>query len=103
VGWNYAGVRCARVHLASWAHAQLPLAMDLIAGNDDVRPPAVDLLAQALGVLPAAVCARPRVRADAGYFDAALAHGVDGLGCDFAIGSEAQPCRVAGLHGHTRG
>ncbi|MDQ1250283.1 MAG: hypothetical protein QG597_4662 [Actinomycetota bacterium] len=88
VGWNYAGVRCARVHLASWAHAQLPLAMDLIPGNDDVRPHAVDLLTRALAVLPEAVCGRPRVRADAGYFDAALANGADSLGCDFAIAAK---------------
>ena len=88
VGWNYTGVRCGRVHLASWAHAQLPLAMDLMAGNDDVRPHASDLLARALKVLPTAVCARPRVRADAGYFDAALARGADELGCDFAIAAK---------------
>jgi hypothetical protein len=37
VGWNYAGVRCARMHLASWAQAELPLAADLLAGNDDVK------------------------------------------------------------------
>src|SRR5664279_4458354 len=75
VGWNYAGVRSGRVHLASWAQAELPLAMDLMAGNDDVRPPATELLRRALAVLPTQVCGRPRVRADAGYFDAALAHG----------------------------
>ena len=44
VGWNYAGVRCGRVHLASWAQAELPLAADLMAGNDDVRPGAGELL-----------------------------------------------------------
>jgi hypothetical protein len=88
VGWNYAGVRCGRVHLASWARAELPLAMDLTAGNDDVRPHATDLLARALAVLPAQVCGRPRVRADAGYFDAALANGADALGCDFAIAAK---------------
>jgi hypothetical protein len=89
VGWNYAGVRSGRVHLASWAHAQLPLAMDLTAGNDDVRPHATDLLTRALQVLPAAVCGRRcRVRADAGYFDAALANGADALGCDFAIAAK---------------
>ena len=88
VGWNYAGVRSGRVHLASWARAELPLAMDLMAGNDDVRPHAVALLARALEVLPAAVCGRPRVRADAGYFDAALANGADALGCDFAIAAK---------------
>jgi len=47
VTWNYAGVRSDRVHLASWAHAGLPLAADLMAGNDDVRPSAGALLARA--------------------------------------------------------
>ncbi len=69
VGWNYAGVRSGRVHLASWAQAELPLAADLIAGNDDVRPDAGGLLARALTSMPTQVCGRPRVRADAGYFD----------------------------------
>jgi len=85
VGWNYAGVRSGRVHLASWAQAELPLAADLIAGNDDVRPDAGGLLARALKSMPTQVCGRPRVRADAGYFDATLAHAAMELGCDFAI------------------
>jgi len=88
VGWNYAGVRCGRVHLASWAQAELPLAMELMAGNDDVRPHAAELLRRALKVLPAQVCGRPRVRADAGYFDAALAHAAVEAGCDFAIAAK---------------
>jgi len=62
VGWNYAGVKCGRVHLASWAQAELPLAADLLAGNDDVRPDAPGLLRRALAVLPPQVCGRPRVR-----------------------------------------
>lgn len=88
VGWNYAGVKSGRVHLASWAQAELPLAADLIAGNDDVRPDAPGLLRRALAVLPAQVCGRPRVRADAGYFDAALAHAAVEEGCDFAIAAK---------------
>lgn len=88
VGWNYAGVRCGRVHLASWAQAELPLAMDLTAGNDDVRPLAPELLRRALAVLPPQVCGRPRVRADAGYFDATLAHAAVDAGCDFAIAAK---------------
>jgi len=58
VGWNYAGVKSGRVHLASWAQAELPLAADLLAGNEDVRPQAADLLRRALAVLPPAVCGR---------------------------------------------
>ena len=88
VGWNYAGVRCGRVHLASWAQAELPLAADLMAGNDDVRPSACALLARALTSMPTQVCGRPRVRADAGCFDAALANAAVELGCDFAIAAK---------------
>lgn len=91
VGWTYAGVKAGRVHLASWAQAELPLAADLIAGNDDVRPDAGNLLRRALAVLPAQVCGRPRVRADAGYFDAALANRAVQLGCDFAIAAKRNP------------
>jgi hypothetical protein len=91
VGWTYAGMRAGRVHLASWAQAELPLAADLLAGNDDVRPNAGALLERALAVLPAQVCGRPRVRADAGYFDAALANTAVELGCDFVIAAKRNP------------
>jgi len=91
VGWNYTGVRSGRVHLASWAQAELPLAADLIAGNTYVRPDAGGLLAQALASMPTQVCGRPRVRADAGYFDATLAHAAVELGCDFAIAAKRNP------------
>src|SRR5664279_117032 len=91
VGWSYAGVRSGRVHLASWAQAELPLAAELMAGNDDVRPGAGELLTRALAVLPAQVCGRPRVRADAGYFDATLAHTAVTAGCDFAIAAKRNP------------
>jgi len=99
VGWNYAGVRSGRVHLASWAQADLPLAADLTAGNDDVRPGAGDLLARALASMPTQVCGRPRVRADAGYFDAALAHTAVELGCDFAIAAKRNPAAWRALSG----
>ena len=91
MGWNYTGLRCGRVHLASWAAAELPLAADLIAGNDDTRPDAPDLLRRALACLPPQVCGRPRVRADAGYFDGALAHAALEAGCDFAIAAKRNP------------
>ena len=91
VGYTYAGVKAGRVRLASWAGAELPLAADLIAGNEDVRPDAPALLRRALAVLPAAVCARPRLRADAGYFDAALAHAARDAGVDFAIAAKRNP------------
>lgn len=76
------------MHLAGWAQAELPLAMELMAGNDDVRPRAPELLRRALAVLPPQVCGRPRVRADAGYFDATLAHAAVEAGADFAIAAK---------------
>jgi len=91
VGWNYTGMRCGRVHLASWAKAELPLAADLIAGNDDVRPDAPELLRRALAGLPPQICGRPRVRADAGYVDAALAQAAVDAACDFAIAATRDP------------
>jgi len=81
-------VGCGRVHLASWAQAELPLAADLLAGNDDVRPDTPDLLRRALAVLPAQVYGRPRVRADAAYFDQSLAHAAVAQGCDCAIAAK---------------
>jgi len=39
-------------------------------------------------VLPPQVCGRPRVRADAGYFDQSLAHAAVEHGCDFAIAAK---------------
>jgi hypothetical protein len=91
VGWNYAGMRCGRAHVASWANAELPLAAELIAGNDDPRSGAPRLLRRALSVLPDGVCARPRVRADAGYFDQGLAQAAVDSECDFAIAAKRNP------------
>jgi len=88
VAYNYLGQRAGRPHLASWAEAGLPLAADLLAGDQDVRPRCSDLLRRALKGLPAAVCARPRVRADAGYFSAELAHAADAAGVDWAIAAK---------------
>jgi hypothetical protein len=50
-----------------------------------------DLLRRALAVLPKQVCGRPRVRADAGCFDAKLAHAAVAAGCDFAIAAKRNP------------
>ena len=86
--YNYLGQRAGRPHLASWAEAGLPLAADLLAGDQDVRPRCADLLARAVAALPAAVCARPRVRADAGYFTADLAWAAQERGVDYAVAAK---------------
>lgn len=88
VAYNYQGQRAGRPHLASWAEAGLPLAADLLAGNQDVRPRCADLLTRAVKGLPAAVCARPRVRADAGYFTAELALAAEQVGADYAVAAK---------------
>lgn len=88
VAFNYQGQRAGRPHLAGWAEAGLPLAADLLAGNQDVRPRCADLLRRAVAGLPAAVCARPRVRADAGYFTVDLAQAADQVGADYAVAAK---------------
>ncbi len=94
VAYNYAGQRCGRVHLATWAEAGLSVAAELMAGNDDVRPRAADMLRRALAGIPqqvrttAAEGERLRVRADAGYFTADLADAAVEQGCDFAIAAK---------------
>ena len=94
VAYNYQGQRVGRPHVAAWAQAGLVLAADLMSGRDDVRPAAGQLLRRALAALPAQVLAaggderRVRVRADAGYFTAELAHAAEQLGCDYAIAAK---------------
>jgi len=94
VAYNYAGQRAGRPHLATWAEAGLTTAAELLAGNDDVRPRAAGMLRRGLAGIPeqvrsaAAVNDRLRVRADAGYFTADLAHAAVGEGCDFAIAAK---------------
>lgn len=80
VAYNYQGQRAGRPHLATWAEAGLTTAADLLAGNDDVRPRAADMLRRGLAGIPepirarAAAADRLRTRVDAGYFTADLAH-----------------------------
>jgi len=94
VAYNYAGQRCGRPHLATWAEAGLSVAADLLAGNEDVRPRAAGLLDRALAAIPepvrdaAAAADRLRTRADAGYFTGDLALAAVAAGCDFAIAAK---------------
>ena len=91
VAYNYAGQLAGRPHIASWAQAALPLAADLLAGNEDVRPRAGALLRRALAGLPKQGCGRARVRADAGYFCAELAQAAVDAEADFAIAAKRNP------------
>src|SRR5664280_2137951 len=91
VGWSYAGVRSGRVHLAGHRHCRPSARRPAVARLAPNWPGAGELLTRALAVLPAQVCGRPRVRADAGYFDATLAHTAVTAGCDFAIAAKRNP------------
>jgi hypothetical protein len=106
VAYNYCGQRAGRPHLATWAETGLTVAAELLAGNDDVRPRAASMLRRALGALPAPVRAagtgterRARVRADAGYFTAELAHAAVAEGADFAIAAKRNPAMWRALAG----
>jgi hypothetical protein len=88
VAYNYAGQRCGRPHVATWAEAATALAADLLAGDEDPRAGAPELLYRALAALPApARGGRVRLRADGGYFAGALARAALGAGVEFAIGA----------------
>jgi len=89
VAYNYAGQRCGRPHVATWAQAGTVLAADLLAGDVDPRRHAPGLLRRALAALPAAGRAgRVRMRADAGYFAGELARAAQAEGIGFAIGAK---------------
>jgi hypothetical protein len=88
VAFNHQGQRVGRPHVATWAETATVLAADLMAGNDDPRPHAADLLGRALATLPApARAGRIRLRADAGYFAGELARAALFAGVQFAIGA----------------
>lgn len=89
VAYNYQGQRCGRPHVATWAETATVLAADLMAGDEDPRSHAGQLLGRALAALPAAARAgRIRLRADAGYFAGALARAAHFADVEFAIGAK---------------
>jgi hypothetical protein len=90
VAYNHQGQRVGRPHPAVWAEAGLVLAADLGSGVDDPRPQAPDLIARAVAALPEGL-GRPRVRADSGFFDKAVAEAALANGADFAIAVKRNP------------
>jgi hypothetical protein len=88
VAYNHQGQRCGRPHVATWAETATVLAADLMAGNQDPRPHAAELLGRALAALPApARAGKIRLRADAGYFAGELARAALFAEVEFAIGA----------------
>jgi hypothetical protein len=73
IAYNYKGQGGGRPHVATWAEAGVVTAADLLSGAEDPRPGAGSLIERSVATLRAAgVTARPKVRADVGYF--ALRH-----------------------------
>jgi len=87
VAYNYAGQRAGRVHPVVWAETGVVVAAELGSGRDDPRPQAPSLIARAVAALPEGL-SRPRVRADAGFFDRGVAEAALDSGCDFAIAAK---------------
>jgi hypothetical protein len=72
--------------VASWAQTATVLAADLMAGDEEPRPHAPELLRRALAALPAAArTGRFQLRADAEYFAGALARAAHLANVEFAI------------------
>jgi Transposase DDE domain group 1 len=89
VAYNYQGQRCGRPHVATWAETATVLAADLMAGDEDPRSRAAELLRRALAALPApARAGKIRLRADTGYFAGELARAALLAGVEFAIGAK---------------
>ena len=95
VAYTYQGQRAGRPHVAAWAETEIPLAADLLAGDDDPRSSAVELLGRALAALPqairdgaAAAGRKIALRADAGYFAGDMARAAAAAEMDFAIGAK---------------
>ena len=95
MAYTYQGQRAGRPHVASWAETEIPLAADLLAGDQDPRSPVAGLLGRALAALPqairdgaAAAGRKIALRADAGYFAGQLARAAAAENMAFAIGAK---------------
>jgi len=95
VAYNYQGQRAGRPHVASWAETEIPLAADLLSGDQDPRSHVAGLLSRALAALPqpirdgaAAAGRKIALRADAGYFAGELARAAAAQDMVFAIGAK---------------
>lgn len=103
MAYNYQGQRCGRAHITHWAELGVPLAADLLAGNEDPRSGAVGLVRRGLASVRATLGitapttrtstgtsagTRVRVRGDAGYFAGDLARECLAQQVEFAIGAK---------------
>ncbi|MGE0794911.1 MAG: IS1380 family transposase [Acidimicrobiia bacterium] len=93
VAYNYLGQLAGRVLLGTWAEAGVALAATTMAGNDDPRPAAPDVVSAAIGGLPAGL-GRPRVRMDSGFFDRTIIDAVLAAETDVCVAAPRNPAVV---------
>jgi len=93
VAYNYLGQLAGRVLLGTWAEAGVALTVVTMAGNDDPRPAAPDVVGAAIAGLPGGL-ARPRVRMDSGFFDRAIIDAVLAAGADVCVAAPRNPAVV---------
>jgi hypothetical protein len=86
-GYTYQGQLAYRPDIAFWAELGVPVAADLLSGQDDPRASAVALLRRALDGLPEGV-GKVRVRMDAGYFAGQITRECLFRGIEFAVGAK---------------
>jgi hypothetical protein len=98
VAYNYQGQRAGRPHVALWAETEIPLAADLLSGDQDPRSHVRRLLGRALAAVPkvvrdgaAAAGRKIALRADAGHFAGELARAAAKENMAFAIGAKRIP------------
>jgi len=106
VAYNYQGQRAGRPHVASWAETEIPLAAELLSGDQDPRSHVTGLLGRALAALPQAIRdgaqaagRKIALRADAGYFAGELARAAAKEDMAFAIGAKRIPSMWKALSG----
>ena len=97
VAYNYLGQLAGRVLLATWAEAGVALASDLMAGNDDCRPVAPDVIAAAVAGLPTGLDAA-RVRMDSGFSDRRIVEAVLATGADVCVAAPRNTAVVRAWH-----
>jgi hypothetical protein len=88
--YTYLGQRAYRAHIAVWAELGVPVAADLLAGDEDPRSGVVELIERVGRLLPAGI-GRVALRMDTGYFAADAALAAQRLGMVFAIGVKRNP------------
>lgn len=93
VAYNYLGQLAGRVLLGTWAEAGVALAVQTMAGNDDPRPAAPDVVTAAIAGLPAGLD-RARVRMDSGFFDRNIIEAVLAAGADVCVAAPRNPAVV---------